>query len=74
MTAHSLGVEVSCDGPDGSRGCPESAAIRARFASLTAVEVRADGRTDGWVSRRRDGRLVDLCPACKTNPTRKETR
>lgn len=68
MTAYTLGVEIACDGPDKSLDCPESAAIRAGFASLTAAEVRADGRTDGWVSRRRDGRLVDLCPSCKPAP------
>lgn len=74
MTAHSLGVEIDCNGPDGSRDCPESAAVRARFASLTAAEVRADGRSDGWVLRRRGGRLVDLCSTCKTNPTREDPR
>lgn len=72
MTAHSLGVEIACDGPDEFRDCPDSAAVRARFTSLTAAEVRTDGRADGWVLRRRDGRLVDLCPTCKPNPTRKE--
>jgi hypothetical protein len=66
MTAHSLGTEVSCDGPDASRDCPDSAAIRASFNSLTAADVRADGRRDGWVHRRRYGYRVDLCPACKT--------
>ncbi|WP_069883485.1 hypothetical protein [Streptomyces luteocolor] len=68
MTARSLGTEVSCDGPDSARACPESAAVRARFTSMTAAAVRRDGRRDGWVCRRRDGRLVDLCPACKTTP------
>lgn len=68
MTARTLGTEVSCDGPDGARACPESAAIRARFASMTAAAVRADGRRDGWVRCRRDGRLVDLCPACNPTP------
>ncbi|MGV2914462.1 hypothetical protein [Streptomyces alfalfae] len=65
MTAHGIGVEVSCDGPSTDHDCPESAAARARFGSMTAAEVRADGRAGGWVRRRRDGRLVDLCPACK---------
>lgn len=74
MTAHPLRVEISCDGPDESRDCPDSAAVRARFTSLTAAEVRADGRTDGWVLRRRGGRRVDLCPTCKTNPTRADSR
>lgn len=68
MTAHSLGSEVSCDGPDPSHDCPDSAAISASFNSLTAADVRADGRTDGWVRRRRYGRRVDLCPACKPAP------
>lgn len=68
MTAYTLGVEISCDGPDASRDCPESAAVRASFTSRTAAEVRADGREDGWASRRRDGRLVDLCPACTPTP------
>lgn len=66
MTAHSLGTEVSCDGPDASRDCPDSAAIRASFNSLTAPDVRADGRRDGRHHRRRYGYRVDLCPACKT--------
>lgn len=68
MTARSIGTEVSCDGPDASRDCPDSAAVRASFTSLTAAEVRADGRADGWIRRRRNGRRVDLCPACKTAP------
>lgn len=74
MTAQSLGTEVSCDGPDPSRDCPDSAAIRASFNSLTAAEVRADGRTDGWARRHRDGRLVDLCLNCKTAPHRRDRR
>jgi hypothetical protein len=68
MTARSIGTEVSCDGPDASRDCPESAAISASFGSMTAAEVRADGRDDGWTRRRRNDHLVDLCPACKTAP------
>ncbi|MFE1950005.1 hypothetical protein ACFW9D_05985 [Streptomyces sp. NPDC059524] len=68
MTAHRLGVEIACDGPDVAHDCPASAAVLARFGSRTAEQVRADGRSDGWVRRRRDGRLVDLCPTCKTNP------
>ncbi|MFF1709270.1 hypothetical protein [Streptomyces sp. NPDC058268] len=68
MTAYALGVEVACDGPDVSRDCPESAAVSARFGSLTAAQVRGDGRTDGWTRRLRDGHLVDLCPACKSTP------
>ncbi|MGW5529435.1 hypothetical protein [Streptomyces xanthochromogenes] len=67
MTAHALGVEVACDGPGESRDCPESAAIHARFGSLTAAQVREDGRTDGWTRRRRGRRLVDLCPACSSH-------
>lgn len=65
MTAYALGVEVACEGPDGSRDCPESAAVRARSASMTAADVRADGRKDGWARQLRGGQLVDLCPACK---------
>ncbi|MYY79712.1 MULTISPECIES: hypothetical protein [unclassified Streptomyces] len=68
MTAHTLGVEIACDGPDEARDCPESAAVARRFGSLTAVQVRADSRADGWTRRRRGSRHVDLCPACKTAP------
>lgn len=68
MSVHTLPVEVFCDGPDESRDCPESAAVRACFGSFTAAQVRADGRKDGWVQRRRDGRSVDLCPNCKARP------
>jgi hypothetical protein len=64
VTAYSLGVEVSCDGPAPGTDCPDSAAIRARFASMTVHQVRADGREDGWTRRRRAGRLIDLCPNC----------
>jgi hypothetical protein len=64
MTAYPLGVEVSCDGPDEQTDCPDSAAIPIRFGSMTAQEVRADGRQDGWTRRRRSGRLADLCPGC----------
>ena len=73
MTARSLGVEVSCDGPAGGDDCPDNAAIRARFVSLTTPQVRADGRKDGWTVRRTPGRLLDLCPRCRTAPT-KETK
>ena len=66
MTAHSLGTEVSCDGPNEQTECPDSAAVPAKFASLTVREVRADGRAIGWAYRLRAGRLVDLCPRCAT--------
>lgn len=65
MTARQLGVEVSCDGPDELTDCPDSAAVRARFGSLTTPQVRADGRVDGWSSRRALGCLRDVCPACR---------
>lgn len=68
MTAHNLGVEIACDGPAPTRDCPCSAAIPIRFTSMTAAAVRVDGRADGWVRRRRGGRLVDLCPDCKAVP------
>jgi hypothetical protein len=64
VTAYSLGVEVSCDGPAPGADCPDSAAVRAQFTSMTPQQVRADGREDGWTRRRRNGRLVDLCPTC----------
>ncbi|MFF2502152.1 hypothetical protein ACFVTY_01965 [Streptomyces sp. NPDC058067] len=68
MSAHPIGVEVACDGPDGQRDCPDSAAIRASFGSVTARQVRADGRNDGWTVRRAPGRLLDVCPNCHTHP------
>jgi hypothetical protein len=64
VTARPIGVEVSCDGPDEQTDCPDSAAVRASFMSVTARQVRADGRADGWIRRRRAGRVVDLCPGC----------
>ncbi len=69
MTAQSIGVEVSCDGPDEKTDCPDSAAVRSRVTSYTAPQVRADGRRQGWAVRRRNGHIVDLCPACRTHPT-----
>ncbi|MGQ4343530.1 hypothetical protein [Streptomyces sp. SAS_275] len=66
MTARPLGTEVSCDGPDEATDCPNSAAVLASFTSMTAPQVRADGAHDGWTTRRRRGRLRDLCPACRT--------
>ncbi|UPZ27701.1 hypothetical protein MUK60_07615 [Streptomyces sp. LRE541] len=66
MTAHPLGVEVSCDGPDEHTDCPDSAAIRSQFTSMTARQVRADGRADGWTTRRVPGWLRDVCPTCRT--------
>jgi hypothetical protein len=65
MTARQIGVEVSCDGPDEQTDCPDSAAVRARFGSVTAAQVRADGRKDGWGTRRDPG-LRDVCPACRS--------
>ncbi|MFE2973312.1 hypothetical protein [Streptomyces sp. NPDC059258] len=70
MTAHPIGVQVSCNGPTGGDDCPDSAAIRARSTSRTARQVRADGREDGWTTRRAPGRLLDLCPDCRTARTR----
>ncbi|KFG71493.1 hypothetical protein FM21_35145 [Streptomyces mutabilis] len=64
MTARLIGTEVFCDGPDDQTDCPSSAAVRAGFGSVTARQVRADGRRDGWARRRRAGRLADLCPSC----------
>ncbi|WP_405824257.1 hypothetical protein OG705_29250 [Streptomyces sp. NBC_00838] len=69
MTARPTGVEASCDGPTGCDDCPDSAAIRSDFASRTARQVRADGREDGWTRRRAPGRLIDLCPHCRTHLT-----
>ncbi|MFJ9988519.1 hypothetical protein ACIQUD_31680 [Streptomyces globisporus] len=70
MTAYPIGVEVACDGPTGRDDCPHSAAIPAAFASRTARQVRADGRADGWTTRRTPGRLLDLCPNCRRTRTR----
>ncbi|MFE7077890.1 hypothetical protein ACFU96_48235 [Streptomyces sp. NPDC057620] len=67
MTSHTLGVEISCDGPDEQTDCPDSAAVHARFGSLSARQVRADGRKDGWTVRRAPGRLRDVCPGCRAN-------
>jgi hypothetical protein len=64
MTATQIGVEVSCDGPDEHTDCPDSAAVRASFNSRTARQVRADGRAQGWTTRRAPGRLRDVCPSC----------
>lgn len=64
MSAFCIGYEVACDGPDEARDCPESAAVRMKFTSRTAAEVRADGRAQGWKRRRRGGQLADLCPDC----------
>ena len=63
MTAHLIGYEIACDGPTGQGDCPHSAAVRARFTSRTARQVRDDGRRDGWKAR--PGGL-DICPACAT--------
>lgn len=65
MTARLIGTEVACDGPDEHTDCPDSAAVPAAYDSVTARQVRADGRTQGWTARRRAGRLRDLCPACR---------
>jgi hypothetical protein len=64
VTAYPLGVQVSCDGPDEQADCPASAAIPANCGSLTAREVRADGRDLGWTHPLRAGHRVDLCPRC----------
>ncbi|NEA52372.1 hypothetical protein [Streptomyces sp. SID10815] len=64
MTAYPIGMEVACNGPDEQTDCPDSAAVRASFTSRTARQVRADGRRDGWTTRRAPGRLLDMCPSC----------
>ena len=68
MTARPLGIEVSCDGPPDGGDCPDSAAFHAIGATWTAREMRADGRRDGWITRRAPGRLLDICPRCRTTP------
>lgn len=70
MTAYPLGVEIACDGPNVCRECPESAAVRRQVTSRTAVEVREDGREQGWAHTRRAGHRVDLCPNCRTGAAR----
>ncbi|MGW2090387.1 hypothetical protein [Streptomyces sp. NPDC001880] len=72
MTARPLGVEVACDGPNGRDDCPHNAAVRAQFTSRTARQVRADGRRDGWTTRRAPGRLLDICPCCRNHTTAEE--
>ncbi|MEU9849210.1 hypothetical protein [Streptomyces sp. NPDC047985] len=74
MSAYPLGVEIACDGPTGSDDCPDSAAVRARFTSRTARQVRTDGRRNGWTTRRAQGRLLDICPRCRTHTTKEPTR
>ena len=64
MTAYPIGVEISCDGPNEETDCPESAAVCASYASRTARQVRADGRAQGWTTRRAPGHLRDVCPDC----------
>ena len=41
-----------------------SGRVSSTVSAVTARQVRADGREDGWTRRRRSGRLVDLCPSC----------
>ncbi|MFJ4837141.1 hypothetical protein [Streptomyces sp. NPDC088746] len=65
MTARPIGIEVACDGPAGRDDCPDNAAIRAQITSRTARQLRADGRRDGWTTRRAPGRLLDICPPCR---------
>ncbi|MFC4506660.1 MULTISPECIES: hypothetical protein [Streptomyces] len=69
MTAYSLGTAISCDGHDEQTDCPDSAAVPASFRSLTAREVRADGRALGWAYRLRAGHMVDVCPSCAAVPS-----
>lgn len=69
MTAYPIGIEVACDGPDENTECPDNAAVRASLTSRTARQVRADGRNQGWTTRRGTGRLRDVCPTCRTLPT-----
>lgn len=70
MTAYPLGYEIACDGPGGGRDCPASAAVQPRPCTVTAAEVRADGREQGWTRPRRGGRRIDLCPDCRAEAGR----
>jgi hypothetical protein len=65
VTARPIGTEVFCDGPDEHTDCPNSAAVRASYGSVTTRQVRADGRAQGWTTQRGAGRLRDLCPVCR---------
>lgn len=56
MTARPIGTEVFCDGPDERTDCPNSAAVRASYGSVTTRQVRADGRAQGWTTQRGAGR------------------
>lgn len=66
MTALPLGYEIFCNGPTGRDDCPHSAAVPAAFTSKSARQVRDDGRRLGWTTRRAPGRLLDICPNCRT--------
>lgn len=35
---------------------------------VSANEIRRRARNAGWTRKRRDGKLVDLCPKCKGKP------
>ena len=57
-TAH-----VWCDGPKSQPGLCVTGGQNEYGDTIT--QVRADLRAAGWVVRRRDGEVVDLCGICK---------
>ncbi|MFF7485597.1 hypothetical protein ACFZBC_08875 [Streptomyces luteogriseus] len=50
-----------CDGRDNEGPCGNWHGT-AEFNGETTAQIRRSARVDGWTRRRRNGRLVDLCP------------
>lgn len=56
-----------CDGQDEEGRCGNWHGL-AESNGETADLIRRSARVDGWVWRRRDGRMVDLCPEHAAQP------
>jgi hypothetical protein len=56
-----------CDGRDEDGPCGNWHGT-AEFNGETVASIRRSAHIEGWVRRRRNGRLVDLCPECSTRP------
>jgi len=56
-------AHVWCDGPRGGDGCP--AMNSEHGPTIKGVREFLAALEDPWVTRRRDGETVDLCPICQ---------
>jgi hypothetical protein len=57
-------TDVFCDGVVDGEGCHAWTEGVTHPTSVQATDARERAKAKGWTRRKRDGRMVDLCPLC----------